>query len=101
MICQYFCKADFESRNISTDFQLKDNIIINDQFDYRILDHPMKPLGIRYWDYHEPYRFEHEFLQYISPQACSWLRDQEYLVDFKYYYDLENGGYLHIFPKVR
>ena len=70
----------------------------------------MKPFGIRYWEpnYYEDLQKE-EFLD-RSFQACSWIRDQEYLVDFKYYENLlyppklgydHTTNYLHIFPKVR
>ena len=67
----------------------------------------MRPFGIRYWrNYgYSSYTFE-EYMEDRSPQACSWIRDQEYLVDFKYYDSLEfqDGGnttYLHMFPKIR
>ena len=67
----------------------------------------MKPFGMRYWDYHDYYVQKEEFLEYHTFQACSWIRDQEYLVDFQYYENLYHAGhgnwenYLHIFPKVR
>ena len=89
---------------------MEDNFIINERFDPHILDHPMKPFGMRYWEHYEfrMMNFQDDFLEFYSPQACSWLRDQEYLVDFKYYYDIENLGpfelgpsFLHIFPKIR
>ena len=62
----------------------------------------MKPLGMRYWERYDFYIQKDEFLESYSPQVCSWLRDQEYLVDFKYYENIENWGqFLHIFPKIR
>ena len=93
--------------NISTDPEIEDNIITNERFDFHILDHPMKPFGIRYWGNYESFIQKEEFLEYHPPRACSWLRDQEYLLDFTYYEDLYHPGhdhhqsYLHIFPKVR
>ena len=62
----------------------------------------MTPFGIRYWENFDYYIRKDEFLEYYSPQACSWLRDQEYLVDFKFYENIDHGNqYLDIFPKVR
>ena len=67
----------------------------------------MKPFGMRYWEYYDFHISKEEFLEYHSLKACSWIRDQEYLVDFKYYENLYHSGhgysenYLHIFPKVR
>ena len=67
----------------------------------------MKPFGMRYWENYDYYYMQkEEFLEQYSFQACSWIRDQEYLVDFKYYEDLYfvnygHENYLHIFPKVR
>ena len=110
--------------NVSTNLELHGNVIQNVNFSHKIIDHPMKPFGMRYWQY--PY-WDNSYKHYInnaiipdthnyflgiddflarSPQICSWLRDQEYLVDFKYYEDLEfqNGNltnYLDVFPKVR
>ena len=92
--------------NISTDLEIIDNVIQNDNFDFHIIDHPMKPFGIRYWNSFDFAHSLEEYLEYRSPQACSWLRDQEYLVDFRYYESLEfkDGGltsYFQILPKVR
>ena len=92
--------------NISTNPEIIDNVIQNDNFQLRIRDHPMKPFDIRYWDDPNYDYTEEEYLEHRSPRACSWIRDQEYLVDFKYYESLEfkDGSktkYLHIFPKVR
>ena len=77
--------------NISTDLEL---------FHSNILDHPMKPFGIRYWHNWDNYYVHdlYSYLEYYSPQACSWLRDQEYLVDFKYY---ERLDYMQMVSKVR
>ena len=77
--------------NISTDLDLLDK---------HIVDHPMKPFGIRYWRNWDNYylRDINEYLEYYSPQACSWLRDQEYLVDFQYH---EQFDYMHMISKVR
>ena len=91
--------------NYSTDLEIIDNVIQNTNFPFHIIDHPMQPFGMRYWNYWNNYIGIEDFLKQ-SPQACSWLRDQEYLVDFKYYDSLEfkDGGrtnYLHVFPKVR
>ena len=91
--------------NFSTDLEIIDNVIQNNNFLFDTIDHPMKPFRMRYlstWSY---FTGVEDFLE-RSPQACSWLRDQEYLVDFKYYDSLEfkDGGrtnYLHVFPKVR
>ena len=102
--------------NYSTDLKIIDNIIQSNNFSFHILDHPMKPFGMRYWEIGNwwenydgkiPGNFTsiEDFLE-RSPQLCSWLRDQEYLVDFKYYDRLEfkdgsSTNYLHVFPKVR
>ena len=101
--------------NISTDPEIIDNVIQNTNLPLHIIDHPMKPFGMRYWEnkYERTgkapvnyfYTGIDDFLE-KSPQACSWVRDQEYMVDFKYYENLElkDGGtinYLHVFPKVR
>ena len=91
--------------NYSTDLEIIDNVIQNINFPFHIIDHPMKPFGMRYWDTFNHYNGIEDFLE-RSPQGCSWLRDQEYLVDFKYYDSLEfkDGGlhsFLHVFPKVR
>ena len=99
-------KHNFKSMNFSTDLEIVDNVIQNTNFPFHIIDHPMKPFGMRYWDtssYH--YNGIESFLEQ-SPQACSWLRDLEYLVDFEYYdsLELQDGGlhsFLHVFPKVR
>ena len=94
--------------NYSTDLEIIDNVIQNDNFPFHIIDHPMKPFGIRYWDTSSNnYDGIEDFLERFQwRRACSWLRDQEYLVDFKYYESLEfkDGGrtnYLHVFPKKR
>ena len=93
--------------NYTTDLEIVDKVIQNANFPFHLIDHPMKPFGMRYWDsYHSGYYVGIEDFWERSPQACSWLRDQEYLVDFKYYDRLEfkDGGltnYLHVFPKVR
>ena len=79
-----------------------------------VLDHPMKPYGIQYWQadayiYPENEKAQRRSLRHFtveqfvneyggSPQACSWLRDQEYLVNIKYHEDI---GYLHLTPKIR
>ena len=79
-----------------------------------VLDHPMKPYGIQYWQadayiYPENEKPQRRSLRHFtveqflkeyggSPQACSWLRDQEYLVNIKYH---EEIGYLHLTPKIR
>ena len=91
--------------NYSTDLEIIDNVIQNTNFPFDIIDHPMKPFGMRYWQSWHYYNRIEDFLE-RSPQACSWLRDQEYLVDIKYYDSLEfkDGSltdYLHVFPKVR
>ena len=91
--------------NISTDLHIIDDVIQNGNFQLNLLDHPMKPFDIRYWDNPIYSYSQDEYLEH-SPQACSFIRDQEYLVDFKYYENLElkDGGvinYLHIFHKVR
>ena len=102
-IYEHFLKADFESRNLSTDIQLENDTIMNDRFEFHILDHPMKPFGMRYWENYDYYMNREEFLEYYSFQACSWIRDQEYLVDFKYYENLHHSvhgysdNYLHMF----
>ena len=89
---------------------MENNTIINNRFALDILDHPMKPFGMRYWEnYDYWYMQKEEFLEHYSFRACSWIRDQEYLVDFKYYENLHHSdhryvdmvNYLHIFPKVR
>ena len=97
--------------NVSTKLELDGNVIQNENYAFHIVDHPMKPYGMRYWDI-SPSNFHvsaeytgiNDFLE-RSPQACSWLRDQEYLVDFKYHENLEFKGdlmnYLEVFPKVR
>ena len=92
--------------NFSTDLEIVDNVIQNTNFPFHIIDHPMKPFGMRYWDtFSHNYNGIEDFLE-RSPPACSWLRDLEYLVDFKYYdsLELQDGGlhsFLHVFPKVR
>ena len=99
--------------NVSINLELIGNVIQNDNFSHKIIDHPMKPFGMRYWrsrygpipDTWNIFRGIDDFLA-RSPQVCSWLRDQEYMVDFKYYENLElpDGNltnYLHVFPKVR
>ena len=78
----------------------------------------MKPYGVRYWQADRTYvrdpilvngRAQTTHLQQFtvqqyleeyggSAQACSWLRDQEYLVDINYH---KNISYLHITPKIR
>ena len=80
-----------------------------------VLDHPMKPFGIQHWkswyNYHgyEIVKPQQRDLRHLtveqfleenggSPQACSWLRDQEYLVNINYHEDI---GYLHLTPKTR
>ena len=118
-----FFKDDFTSKNVSMNLELIGNVIQNENFSHQIIDHPMKPFGMRYWqypywdnsykeflnhnipDYRKFYRGIDDFLE-RSPQICSWLRDQEYLVDFKLYEDLEFkdgnvSNYLDVFPKVR
>ena len=115
-------KDDFKSMNVSINLELIGNVIQNENFSHQIIDHPMKPFGMRYWQYpywHNSYKVflnrnipdTRNFYRGIdflerSPQICSWLRDQEYMVDFKYYENLElpDGNltnYLHVFPKVR
>ena len=98
--------------NVSTNLELIGNAIQNENFPFHIVDHPMKPFGMRYWDLYkaftkipDPYTGIDDFIK-RSPQACSWLRDQEYMVDFKYHENLElkNGSlinYLEILSKVR
>ena len=91
--------------NISMDLLIVDNVIQNANFPFHIIDHPMKPFGMRYWENFNHYNGIEDFWEQ-SPQACSWLRDQEYLVNIKYYDSLEfkDGGetnYLHVFSKVR
>ena len=97
--------------NVSTNLELIGNVIQNENFPFHIIDHPMKPFGMRYWGVHRyghtaiPYTSTADFMS-RSPQACSWLRDQEYMVDLKYHENLEfkNGSlinYLEIFPKIR
>ena len=95
--------------NISTD---PNNPLFKDV----VFDHPMKPFGIQHWQ-SRVYIYEtkngkgqrrelrhltvDQFLEEgigSSPQACSWLRDQEYLVDMNYHEDI---GYLHLTPKTR
>lgn len=91
------------------DFEIIDNVIQNTNFPFHIIDHPMKPFGMRYWEILAQNSFNRidDFLgNPNSGTACSWLRDQEYMVDSKYYEDLElpDGNltnYLHVFPKVR
>ena len=67
----------------------------------------MKPFGMRYWQNYAFYYSKEEFLEHNSFKACSWIRDQEYLLDFKYYEGLYHSfyghseNYLHIYPKVR
>ena len=79
-----------------------------------VFDHPMKPFGIQHWQsrayiYPENGKAQRRDLRHFtvdqfleenggSPQACSWLRDQEYLVDINYHEDI---GYLHLTPKTR
>lgn len=82
-----------------------DYVIKNDDHNFGVIDHPMKPFGMRYLTDLQYFNGIEDYLE-NSPQACSWLRDQEYLVDFKYYENLElkDGtftDYLHIFPKIR
>ena len=98
-------KQNFKSSRYSKDPEIIDNVIQNTNYPFHIIDHPMRPFGMRYL--HSPDYFDgiEDFLD-RSPQACSWLRDLEYLVDFKYYDDLElkdgrRTHYLHVFPKVR
>ena len=102
-----FSQEDFIKMNISTD--------PNDPlFKDVVLDHPMKPYGIQHWKslryvYPENGQAQQRDLRHFtaeqfleenggSPQACSWLRDQEYLVNIKYHEDI---GYLHLTPKTR
>ena len=91
---------------MSTDLQLENNTIINERFSFEIFDHPMKPFGMRYWEGRD-FSLTKEGFDHYSPHQCSWIRDQEYLVDFKYYENLHHlaqnnrENYLHIFPKVR
>ena len=94
--------------NTSTDLEIVDKVIQNANFQSNFIDHPMKPFGMRYWNSgcKRGYNVGIEDFLERSPQACSWLRDQEYLVDFKYYDRLEfkdgsSTNYLHVFPKVR
>ena len=97
--------------NISTNLEIIDNVIQNDNVMLNIIEHPMEPFGVRYWDFwrtdsHKFHMPTEKFLEIRSPQACSWLRDQEYLVDFKYYETLEfkDGGstnYLQMTLKIR
>ena len=90
--------------NISTD---PNNPLFKDV----VFDHPMKPFGIQHWQsrwYTYPngkaqrHDLRHltvdQFLEGGSPQACSWLRDQEYLVNINYHEDI---GYLHLTAKTR
>ena len=79
-----------------------------------VLDHPMKPFGIQHWKsssfiYFKNWKAGRRNLQHFtveqfleenggSPQACSWLRDQEYLVNINYHEDI---GYLHLTSKTR
>ena len=77
-----------------------------------VFDHPMKPFGIQHWKsraYIYPEKPQQRDLRHFtveqfleenggSPQACSWLRDQEYLVNINYHEDI---GYLHLTPKTR
>ena len=102
-----FSQEDFIKMNISTD--------PNDPlFKDVVLDHPMKPFGIQHWKsrayiYPENGKAQRRDLRHFtveqflkenggSPQACSWLRDQEYLVNINYHEDI---GYLHLTPKTR
>ena len=95
-----FSKANYIKMNISTD--------PNDPlFKNAVFDHPMKPFGIQYWQsqywYSQPYLRHLTVDQFLeenggSPQACSWLRDQEYLVNINYHTEI---GYLHLTPKIR
>ena len=74
--------------NFSTDPEIIDNAITNSKFVMDITDHPMKPFGIRYWRYWwDDFGIADlkNYLEKRSPQACSWLRDQEYLVDLRFY----------------
>ena len=97
--------------NISTDPEIIDDVIYNTKFDFQIIDHPMRPFGLRYWRYtfNILQGVEHleDYLEKHSPQACSWLRDQEYLVDLRFYDKIEmiDGGmldnWLFFLPKVR
>ena len=83
-------------------------------FENVVLDHPMKPFGIQHWQSRTYFIAENGKTQRLSlqhftverfleenggsPQACSWLRDQEYLVNINYHEDI---GYLHLTPKTR
>ena len=99
--------------NFSTDPELIDNAITNPKFVTDIIDHPMKPFGIRYWRYlwnGLEMADLNDYLEKRSPQACSWLRDQEYLVDLRFYetievkYDHYTGNVsnvLFFLPKIR
>ena len=95
--------------NLSTNLEVVDNIIQNSNFAFHILDHPMKPFAIRYWNrYFYGYNNKEEYLESFEfPQACSWLRDQEYMLDFEYFDELKyqdwrwGERYLHIFSKIR
>ena len=91
--------------NISSNPEIADYVIKNDNDDYGVIDHPMKPFGMRYWKNRQYFNGFEDYVE-NSFQACSWLRDQEYLVDFKFYKNLElkDGSvtdFLHIFPKIR
>ena len=73
--------------NFSTDPEIIDDVITSPNFHISIIDHPMKPFGMRYWRYYNhgsPNKLE-TYLEKNSPQACSWLRDQEYLVNLRFY----------------
>ena len=84
--------------NVSTDPGIIDDVATK-PFHIEIIDHPMKPFGMRYWRYwwnsfQLPLNVT-DYLERSSPQACSWLRDQEYLVDLRFYelIEVKSGFY--------
>ena len=91
LFSKYYFQEEFKTKNIST---------VLDLINSNILDHPMKPFGLRYWQNWDNYYFHDldAYLEHFSPQACSWLRDQEYLLDFKYY---DRFDFMQMVTKVR
>ena len=100
-----------KSWNILTDLVIIDDVVQNNNLhrssnEFHVVIHPMQPFGWKYWDHAKNYNSTDDYLENGSPQACSWLRDQEYLVDFKYYEKLEfkdgqSMSHLHMYPKIR